>query len=172
MKFVDLADITITITITLTYCGLRPVYHSVLNVLNRGRDCKLREGSLPALVSSSLQCRCKNRIKESTYSMRQMSAGPHSRRQRLPTAEAVLSVTAKLRLVAKSGRRNAKSIKERAKIRDCLWPLLARTAHELDISDSEVRGYDIKYFSILLLLSVMERLSSRGAMSVSDDCCY
>ena len=108
--------------------------------------------------------------------MRQMSAGPHSRRQaeeqRESTAEAVLAATAKRRLVAKSGRRNAKSIKEREKIRDCLWPLLARTAHELDISDSEVRGYDIKYFSILLLLSVMERLSSRGAMSVSDDCCY
>ena len=66
--------------------------------------------------------------------MRQMSARPHSRRQpeeqRESTAEAVLAVTANHRLVAKSGRRKA-FIKEREKIKDCLWPLPARTAHEL-----------------------------------------
>ena len=49
--------------------------------------------------------------------MRQMPAGPHSRRQaaeqRESTAEAVLAATAKRRLVAKSGRRNAKPIKAR-----------------------------------------------------------
>ena len=67
--------------------------------------------------------------------MRQMSARPHSRRQpeeqRESTAEAVLAVTANHRLVAKSGRRNKKSIKEREKTKDCLWPLPARTAHKL-----------------------------------------
>ena len=66
--------------------------------------------------------------------MRPMSARPHSRRQpeeqRESTAEAVMAVTAKQRLVAKPNRRKA-FFKEREKINDCLWPLPARTAHKL-----------------------------------------